>query len=468
MRRCLLPPACLLPLAALLPGCAEDEPFARAYQAADLSETIGGAKALARGGDYILENDRLRVAILGPRVSFGPHTSGGSLVDADLQRNDDRYLHGNGNDRLAEIFSTVNMNVGRVHDDAGTVAIVADGSDGGAAIVCVEGPYDPFLTLLGGLWPLVNGPDFRMRTDYILEPGSPAVRMRTMATIGQGTTGCEGTISDDVPAATPSDESLPVIEYAMETGLAFGDFYLQGGSVDVFAADIGFDEEGYVYELTLEGANTFQDPIPTDYIAGTADGVSYGLMADQGRLFVPMFTSSQTIAVGAGVTGDPDLDGRFPDGSAWRYDRWFAVGQGDVGSVVDSLLEARGDAVGRIEGHVVEAGSGVSLSGVHVFAYRPGADLPWLEWTTDIGDDPVLDGSFGGSLPPGDWELVVYGEGRPVGTRLPVTVAQGQTVELVLESPQPGSVQFTVRDGTGLVVPAKVSFFRADDQDDVT
>ena len=453
----------LLPL--LLAGCAEDAPYTRAFVAADLSQTIGGPKALARGGDIILENDRIRLAILGPRVSFGPHTSGGSLVDADLQRDDARYLHGNGNDRLAEVFSTVNMNVGRVHDEEGTVAIVSDGSDGGPAIVCVEGPYDPFLTLLGGLWPLVGAPDFRMRTDYILEAGSPAVLMRTVATVGATEGGCEGTLGEDIPAAPASDDALPIIEFAMETGLAFGDFYLQGGSVDVFAADIGFDEEGYVHELSLTGANTFQDPIPTDFVAGTADGVSYGLMPVTGRLFVPMFTSSQTIAVGAGVAGDPKVSGRFPDGTQYRYDRWFTVGEGDVGSVVDHLLEARGTPTGTINGFVVEGGTGVSLTGVYVFAFRPGAELPWSQWTTDIGDDPVLDGSFGGTLPVGDWELQVYGEGRPIGPRLAVTVEQGGQLDLVLESPQPGSVDFTIRDGVGLVVPAKVTFVRVDGQD---
>lgn len=455
-----------LPLLALLAtSCAEEQPWATARVAADLDETIGGPKALARGGDFILENDRIRVAILGPRPSFGPHTSGGSLVDADLRQTDPSRLKGKGNDQIAEIFATVNMNVGKVHTEDGTVAIVADGSDGGAAIICVEGPYDAFLSLLNGLWPLVNAPEFRMRTDYILEPGSPAVLMRTVATVGEASTGCEGTLGEDIPAAPGSEDSLALIEVAMETGLAFGDFYLQGGSIDVFAADIGFDEEGYVYERTLEGGNTFTDPIPVDFIAGTGDGISYGLMASQGRLFVPMFTSSQTIAVGAAVAGDPDVTGRFPDGTAYRYDRWFTVGRGDVGSVVDNLLEAQGAAVGRVEGYAREAGTGISLTGVHVFAYKKGAELPWSQWSTDVGEDPVIDGSFGGTLPPGDWELVVHSEGRPTGQRVPVTVVEGQTVSVVLESPQPGSVSFTVRDGTGQPVPAKVTFLNLDGED---
>ncbi len=457
-------PASLLPLLALC-ACSAEAPWAKARVIADLDEGIGGPKAIARPGDVVLENDRLRVAILGPRPSFGPHTSGGSLVDADLRRSDPSKLKGQGEDRLAELFATVNLNVGRVHDDEGTVAIVADGSDGGAAIVCVEGPYDPFLTLLSGLWPLVNGPSFRMRTDYILEPGSPAVLLRTVATIGATSGGCDGRLDESVPAALGSEDSLPLIEVAMETGLAFGDFYLQGGSIDVFAPEIGFDEEGYVYEVGQAGANTFHQPIPVDFLAGTGEGVSYGLMPVDGRLFVPMFTSSQTIAVGGVAIGDSAVRGRFPDGTAYRYDRWFTVGQGDVGSVLDHLLEAQGAPRGRVEGFLREAGTGLSLSGVHVFAYKPGAELPWSQWLTDVGEDNQPDGSFGGSLPPGDWELVAHGEGRPTGPRVPVTVREGETLRVVLESPQPGSVRFRVRDELGRALPAKLTFLNLDGED---
>ena len=86
-------------------SCAPEGGFARAYQIQTLSETIGGPKAIARPGDYILENDRVRVAILGPRNSMGPHTSGASLIDADLQRPDPRYSQGRGLDLLAQAVS---------------------------------------------------------------------------------------------------------------------------------------------------------------------------------------------------------------------------------------------------------------------------------------------------------------------------------------------------------------------------
>jgi hypothetical protein len=456
-----------------LMSCANDNaPFAQAYQIQDISQGIGGPKALAREGDYILENDRIRLAILGERPSMGPHTSGGSIIDADLQRNSPAYNEGFGNDRLAELFPTVNLNIPRVHEytdgeldylndppAAGSVVLLADGSDGGAAIICAEGPAEPFISLLGGLWLLLGGGDFRMRTDYILEPGAAAVLIRTYAIYGEDSA-CDADLSG-AAAADSSETSIDILTLALEEGAVIGDFFLQGGSLNVFAPGIGFDEEGYIHQMSLGGVNSFQEPIPVEYLAGSGDGISYALAAVEGKIFVPLFTASQTVAIGAGLTGDGSTD-RFPDGTALSYDRYFTVGQGDVGSALDNLLEVKEVPRGQVEGFIAEGGTGVALSDVHVFAYEPGAELPWSMWTSDIGDDPRPDGSFGGSLPVGEWELMTYATGRPKGERVPVTVTDGGTVRVVLESPQPGSIRYDIADETGMMMPGKVTFYRTD------
>ena len=117
-------------LAALLIGSfscrpRDEEGFARASVIERLDGAVGGPKALARPGDFVLENDRVRVAIVSSRVpedggacdgaawcsSPGPGLYGGSLIDADLQWNDARFPPGQGRDQLAELFTTVNMNV---------------------------------------------------------------------------------------------------------------------------------------------------------------------------------------------------------------------------------------------------------------------------------------------------------------------------------------------------------------------
>ena len=85
-------------------ACNDDPLEPKAYVINDLSQTIGGPKALARNGDIILENEYLRAAIIGKRPSMGPHTDGGGLIDADIQRRSPEYANGRENDQLAEVF----------------------------------------------------------------------------------------------------------------------------------------------------------------------------------------------------------------------------------------------------------------------------------------------------------------------------------------------------------------------------
>ena len=92
-----------------------------------------------------------------------------------IQRRSPEYANGHGNDQLAEIFATVNMNVPFIDADNGAVEILSDGSDG-TAIVCVVGDAKPFISLLDALWSVLQWKQgtempFDIRTDYILESG---------------------------------------------------------------------------------------------------------------------------------------------------------------------------------------------------------------------------------------------------------------------------------------------------------
>ncbi len=450
-------------------GCRpEEKVWASAYQIDDLAQGIGGPKATARPGDFVIENDRIRLAILGKRNSLGPHTSGGSLIDADLQRDDPRFSQGNGLDQLAEVFPTINLNVARINEAEGEISILKDGSDGGEAVICTIGPEESFITLLDALWAIqwpAARPYFHLRTDYILKPGTAAVLIQSTVLFGESPS-CADDISTSTPADSRGDgESLPLLDLALGGdsggGVVFGDFYLQGGSVDVFTPRVGFDEETYVQGLLEQGLNTFTDPINLPFLAGTADRVSYALINASGNLFVPMFTSSQTVAVGAGVEGNGTFARFDATDGPYHYQRWFGVGSGDVGSAAQAVWEATGTELGFITGNVLEQSTGNPLSGVRVFVYEEGAEAPFIEWTTDVGMDTVADGSFGGGLPPGRYELMVHGEGRPDSGRASVVVKAGASQKAILESPRPGTVRFRVADETGINVPAKVSFFAA-------
>ena len=443
-----------LPLLLALTSCQSSSDWARAYTIEDLNGVVGGPKAIAQPGDFVIENDRLRFAVLSGRPSMSNHTEGGSLIDADLQRVNAAFANGHGTDHFGELFASVNLMVSEIQEDAGEVVIVNDGSNGEAARICSIGDGKAFVSLLDIARSYLGG-NIRIRTDYILEAGASAILVRTYLDREQ-VIDC-ATVPEDTVEARSSDGAIPLIDEVTNDGYAFGDFTLFGGSVDIFTPDVGFDEAGYVEALTSSGISTFVEPITADFLAGTSDGVSYAVMPKSGVLSIPIFTSGQTAGFGGFLTAE-DVE----DGVVYTYDRYLAVGHGDVGSAVGMALEATGAATGSVDGFVVERGTGVALSDVHVFAYKAGMDGPWTEWSTDSGEDARPDGSFSGVLPPGEWELVVHAEGRPTGPRVPVSVQEGETVSVILESPQPGSIAFELVDDEGFRIPGKVSFFPVD------
>jgi hypothetical protein len=174
-------------------------------------------------------------------------------------------------------------------------------------------------------------------------------------------------------------------------------------------------------------------------------------------LAVPLFASSQTVAFG-GLTYD-----EAQIGESYTYERYFAIGQGDIGSVLEGFLRAKSEPFGTVSGFVVEDVTAEPLSGAHVFVYGVGEDAPYMDWITDVSlDDNDHDGSFGGAIPVGDWELVVHQEGRATSGRMPIQVAAGSSLELVLVGGQGGSASFTIRDESGLELPSKVTVIPVD------
>ncbi len=85
-------------------GCNDGKPYARAFIISDRAQIIGGPAALADLGDFILENDRIRIALPQQGNSTGPGVFGGSLMDADLQRPQAIFRGGNGKDQFGELF----------------------------------------------------------------------------------------------------------------------------------------------------------------------------------------------------------------------------------------------------------------------------------------------------------------------------------------------------------------------------
>ena len=224
------------------------------------------------------------------------------------------------------------------------------------------------------------------------------------------------------------------------------------------------------------------------------------------RLLIPLFTTSATAVMTHEQLSDLELKGDgsgtvVDAGRVFSYERFLVVGNGDVGSLMDTVLELRGEPYGRVKGAVLESGTLLPLTHTDVFALRdprpvidtlslarkarlPDRPTDLAEWTyelltavnkevfgdaglasqmkTDPFDDPVKDGAFSGAIAPGDYLLVAKGHDRAASRPVPVRVTAGQSAVANLLLEPPATVAFRVTDEQGAVVPAKLTFVTLD------
>ncbi len=488
-------------LALFVTGCtADNSDFVRAYQASSPDQLIGGDVAMARVGDFILENDKVRIAILNKDSSPAPGVFGGTFVDADLQRPQADFRNGTGQDQLAEVIPVVNLLWPR--PDVDDVRVINDGSDGEAAIVRVSGETGVFLEalsvlkgdLLKTLFPNAKF-ELRIETDYILEPGKSYVRIKSRAYR-----------TDVDPLPTDADilplpnltESLPIFTAALgdtakqlDSGVLAGDFLFFGARNDIFAPGIGYDEEKPIFDALFQGRDTFTFPLAFDFMGASGGAVSYGYFSanpagePDPKVLVPIITSSSTGFVTSAINcstnaDDDDTCDRF---AAWEWERFFAIGQGDIASISDIIYEVRGTATGVIKG-VAFGGNGQPLANGRLFIFRaPDAGGDYADVyalvdanidetgtpglmnviEADVGDDPVEDGAFQATMPPGTyWAVATNADQTSTSEPVRFNLAAGGNAILAPVVPQPARVRFRVVDETGALTEAKLSFVSKD------
>ncbi|NUQ77277.1 MAG: PHP domain-containing protein [Polyangiaceae bacterium] len=428
MRRILAPVVALLALAPLpFTGCGEDR-LLRAKQIETSFELVGGPVAMANVGDFLLENDQIRVTILGARHSPGPGVFGGSLVDADLRRGDARFTEGQGRDRFAETFPIANLLV--PDPETTEVTVVNDGSSGEEARIRVAGEgafiFDA-LTILRREKDLLAllftdlKPTMRFVTDYILRPGDRFVTLQTTLLL-PAPDGCPKSITCDKSCehgfkrgsdgclACECEEALPLGTYTgpsdiflgilgndqpagddIKGGVVAGDFVFFGNQNDIFGPGMGFDEEKTVFDAIFAKQDTFQKPLSFDFVAASGGDVSYGYFnappapgQDPTRINVPVFTSAATAFLTAGVNCKADTadDAACDNKQSFTYTRYFAVGDGDIASIAEIYAKTRGAPVGTLAGNVLWASTGQPVPNAQVFLFNDpstdkNAELPW-------------------------------------------------------------------------------------------
>jgi len=429
---------------------------------------------------------------------------GGSLIDADRVRptKPGDIDGGQGRDVFGEIFP-ISFVEALVPDD---VSVHRDGSDGGPAVIRVTGYGGNFLTLTRTLnhvilnshdLPqdpldaldvnnLVGDPKLRYQVDYSLSPGKRFVDIKVrVENIG------------DKPLYMPPETGklfLGVLGVnAANFQVPLGYVLLFGGGNDVFSPGSGFDIRFGLEDSYAAGSDLSFPALPglltPALVTRNKDGASYGLfnvpnpctsgfVASQKNaegenlyekaydteingetMLVPFLASSFTgvfassapnqLAPHPGTETAVACGGETP-AHFFEYSARFAVGDGDVGSVLD-IQYAESEAVtSMLAGRVLDSLSGNPVAGASILIYAGEGDV-----------DPInqlatgADGRFNAQMPAGAYRARVE-NGPMLSDFVPFSVsAEGRN--LVLSAPTPGRISVHIRDDLGQRLPAKVT-----------
>ncbi|MFO0549101.1 MAG: PHP domain-containing protein [Polyangiaceae bacterium] len=413
--------AVLATLASAAPGCnAGPEAMLRAKVIEDRSEVVGGPVSVADVGDFLLENDQIRVAILAARASPAPGIYGGSVVDIDRRRAQHGFEAGGGHDRFSETFPIANLLV--PDPDSLEVNVLSDGTDGKTAAVRVEGDGEflyEALAVLRNQAPILDTifPDVRTSihfiTDYSLAPGDKFIKVHTELRItakddpaclgvpSSCTLECEHGYAQDANGCLTCDcsDALPLEVYESphsvfggilgdtptitdppavhKAGVIAGDFVFFGNQNNVFAPGVGFDEDEAVQNAANLGQNTFTIPLTYDFVAAAGGDISYGYLTvppegqDSALVNVPIFASAATafIVGGKQCSFDAADDESCDKHRAFAYDRYIVVGDGDIASVTEEMSRIRGDDLGEVSGFVRWASTAEPVPNAHVVVF---------------------------------------------------------------------------------------------------
>ncbi len=412
-----------------------------------VSQCVQGPLSRCRVGDYLLENDRIRVVVQATqRNLFGIGQFGGQIIDADLVRT----LPEVERDNFEEWATAINIE-NTAHYTG--LSVVNDGSDGEAAILRATGVDDlldfinPSAVVAGFGFPFPDIVDDRdlpitIQTDYILEPGKNSVRVETTL-VNTGAT-----------------------SYAVY----LGEFINGSGEINLWQPAYGFGQPLATTSCPTTAPNLCNTVVYAGFNGGA--GVSYGYVHNEpgsttfttSGVTVPLLRT-EAVAALVGAAPAPTAYTFQPSGSAgdrFTITRHFIVGDGTVSSVLDTRNEVQCRLTGTLSGTVTQGGSPVTGAQVAVLgsaAVGPGG-LAKNVVTHTLTD---ATGAYSVTLPPGSYNVMANVQGGPFegggasAVQHAVAITAFTTATQNMALPATGRLQVTVVDETPAAIPAKVS-----------
>ena len=427
---------------------------ARARRIKDAADLIRGPLAHGRVGDYLLENGTARFVVqdAGQRDFHSVGQYGGNLIDAER-------VGRPGMDNFFEIQPALNI---ETVVNAQSVTILNDGQDGTAALVETCGPDD----LL----------DWTNPSDQISQFDFPAQLPPGIDDFDLPIEAC--TIYRVEPSRSPGEHPwVEMITTVFNQGpedlrLFPGDYLNAMGELEQWTsldpASAASLDSGIGENVVTLGLGVF-----SFFGFGGAEGVSYGRVGlPIGSSTTPdsSFTDSGFSLVLSGVSIPlillfppglilPPLAVASGDSASFR--RFFVVGDGDAGDLVDAEVEIRGLAHGTVRGCVTmdpAAPTPAPSARITAGAVRDGALSDVLSsWVTDER------GCYEGRLPVGTYGIAAAREGTPYegGGSEPLlhelVIGDGAEAIRDFTLPATGRVAVRVRDETGSGLPARVT-----------
>ncbi|MBT8493495.1 MAG: CehA/McbA family metallohydrolase [Deltaproteobacteria bacterium] len=438
--------------------CADDR-RAVATRISTIDQVIGGPKALAEVGDYLLENDKIRVIIHGPGPNRANTVFAGSLIDADLQRPEG--TQGRGRDQVQEILPAFVFEV----MDPSSFTVTRDGSDGGPAVVTLEGVGGEALQLVALLnTGLLFPQSLRFRVEYILEPGKSYVQIDT--TVVNDSDSLHPLPYLDPPDLRDLGLDIPNLDQ-LQLSVPFGHLVILGGEQEPFMPGrLGFNVKFGITDLLEEapGLPAFPGAVG-DFIATRGDGVSYGLTVPGGpdnyvNAFRDAYSASQPVkdyslvapfffagTVGVYHTNPPR---ELQPAEEFTFTTYFVVGRGDVASVADSIYDIHGVRTGTFAGRVYDAQTQAPIERASLVVQdENGNYVNQLE--TDI------DGRFRGQLPVGSYRYKLVKRNRDTSRSFTVEIREDETSSELIAMAPTSRLSVQVTDTEGRRIPCKLT-----------
>lgn len=417
--------------------------LATAKEITSADDLIGGPNAVGQKGDFLLQNERIRIIVQAAgRPGRSPFSYGGNVVDLDRVR----FPGDEGGDRFGG--ATLILNGSRTVKPS-RVFVLEDGSATGYAIVRVEGDDAPYN---GTTWPqfaaAVSTPvregfapdtplDLLVKTDYILRPGANYLEVRT-------------TFVNRLSAASK---------------VVVGDMLDYGSTQPFVSAGKGFSLPGFDEDYGVAASTVFFEATGVSYgyhlgrlqYIQAADNRSRAAFADL-AVWTPIdgllgnAVNFGTFA--AAVNPEGDLEERMikvPGAGSAAFSRYLIVGQGDAGELVD--------AVNAIHGRDSEFLSGTVTTKDTTGAVVPavGADVAVLQAGVPIAHFKAdANGQYRGAMFPGDYEVAFNMQGHPYANSEPTLTAvsagskEGTEVTLDAALPAAARLRLFVKDMTAV------------------